>query len=61
MTAMAQTNEQKYLAILEQIKRLIIPSLSQQGVEGKRIAQVMGVDAAAISRVLSPSPKKGKK
>jgi predicted transcriptional regulator len=49
---MAQTSEQKQLGVLEQIKRLIILSLSQQGVEGKRIAQVLGVDGATVSRIL---------
>lgn len=55
---MTQTSEQKQLEVLEQIKRLIILSLSQQGVEGKRIAQVLGVDGATVSRILSPTKER---
>lgn len=56
---MAKNNEQKQAEVLEQIRRLLILGLNNQGVEGKRIADVLGVDPAIISRVLSP--KKGKK
>ncbi len=56
---MAKNNEQKQADVLDQIKRLLILGLSTQGVEGKRIADVLGVDPAIVSRVLSP--KKGKK
>jgi len=58
MIVMAETNERKQGETLEHIKRLMILSLSQQGVEGKRIAQVLGVDAATISRILSPKKEK---
>jgi hypothetical protein len=54
---MAKLNEQQQL--LEQIRRLLILGLSQQGVEGKRMAEVIGVDPASLSRVLSA--KKAKK
>jgi len=56
---MAKTNEQQQIELLEQIKRLLILGLNQQGVQGKRIADVLGVDPAIVSRILSP--KKGKK
>jgi hypothetical protein len=54
---MPKTDEQKSLELLEQIKRLLILSLSHQGVEGKRIANVLDVDAAIISRILSNKKK----
>jgi len=43
---------------LEQIRRLLILALSTQGVQGKRIAEVIGVDPAVVSRILSPKRKK---
>jgi predicted transcriptional regulator len=45
---------------LEHIRRLLILGLSNQGLKGNRIAEVMGVDPAIVSRILSP-PKKKKK
>jgi predicted transcriptional regulator len=51
--------EEKIAALLEDIKRLMILSLTERGVQGKRIAGVLNVDAAVVSRILSP--KKGKK
>jgi predicted transcriptional regulator len=55
----AKTSELGQAELLEQIKKLLMLSLSQQGVQGKRIAEVLSVDPAVISRILSP--KKGKK
>lgn len=37
---------------LEQIKRLLVLALLQQGVQGKDIASVIGVDPATISRMV---------
>lgn len=51
--------DEKIAALLEDIKRLMILSLTERGVQGKRIAGVLNVDAAIVSRILSP--KKGKK
>lgn len=56
---MVKTVEQQQIELLEQIKRLLMLSLSQHGVEGKRIAEVIGVDPAVVSRILSS--KKAKK
>lgn len=55
---MAKVDDDKSLELLEQIKRLMILNLSHTGVEGKRIAGVLGVDPAIVSRILSP--KNGK-
>lgn len=38
---------------LEEIKRLIILGLINQGVKGKNIAAVLEVDPAIISRIIS--------
>ncbi len=56
---MAKMNEQGQVELLEQIKRLLVLGLNHQGVQGRRIADVLGVDPAIVSRILSP--KKGKK
>ena len=37
---------------LEQIKRLLILALVHQGLQGKDIASVLGVDPAVISRLV---------
>lgn len=37
----------------EEIKRLLILGLVNQGVKGKDIATVLGVDPAIVSRILS--------
>ena len=42
---------------VEEIKRLIILGLVNQGVKGKEIAAVLDVDPAIISRLLSPKKK----
>lgn len=46
---------------LEQIKRLLILGLVQQGVQGKDIANVLQVDPAVISRIISVRRSKGEK
>ena len=56
---MAKTNERQQVELLEQIKRLLVLGLNQQGVQGKRIADVLGIDPAIVSRILSA--KRGKK
>ena len=58
---MPKTNEQTQNENLEAIKRLLILQLSGQGLEGKRIAAVLDVDPAVISRILSPKKTKKKK
>jgi predicted transcriptional regulator len=55
---MAKINEALQIELLEQIKRLLILTLSEQGVKGKRIAEVVGVDPAIISRILSSKKSK---
>lgn len=47
----------KKLEPLEEIKRLIILGLANQGVKGKDIAAMLEVDPAIISRMLSPKKK----
>jgi hypothetical protein len=56
---MPKTNEEQQVELLEQIRRLLILNLSHLGVQGKRIAEVIGVDGAIVSRILSP--KKSRK
>jgi predicted transcriptional regulator len=43
---------------IEEIRRLIILGLVNQGVKGKDIAAILEVDPAIISRLLSPSKSK---
>ena len=50
-------NDKKTDQLLEDIKRLILIGLIEQGIQGKRIANVLGVDPAIISRILSPKKK----
>lgn len=45
---------------LEQIKRLLVLGLIAQGVQGKDIANVLGVDPATITRMV-PSRRVNKK
>ncbi len=52
--------EEKIGSLLEDIKKLIILSLDERGVKGKRIAAVLGVDAAVVSRILSTKKAKGR-
>jgi predicted transcriptional regulator len=51
--------DKKIAGLLEDIKRLMILDLIDRGVKGKRIADVLKVDAAIVSRIVSP--KKNKK
>ena len=51
--------DEKIARLLDDIKRLMILHLIDRGVQGKRIADVLGVDAAIVSRIVSP--KKAKK
>jgi predicted transcriptional regulator len=55
---MRKANPQPEIETLEEIKRLLILILSEQGVQGKRIAAVLGVDPAIVSRILSPKKPK---
>ena len=43
---------------MEEIRRLIILGLVNQGVTGKDIAAILEVDPAIISRLLSPAKSK---
>lgn len=43
---------------LEEIKKLLILGLITQGVKGKDIATVLGVDPAIISRIISKKSSK---
>ena len=54
---MAKSAEHTQLELLEQIRRLLILGLSEQGLQGKRIAEVLGVDPAVVSRILSPKKR----
>ncbi|MGH7146535.1 MAG: hypothetical protein ACREIJ_01350 [Nitrospiraceae bacterium] len=53
---MSKSLEQQ-VDLLEQIKRLLILGLDHQNVKGKRIAEVMGVDPASVSRILASKNK----
>jgi predicted transcriptional regulator len=55
---MPSTKKSETETLLEQIKNLIVLALTEQGVKGKRIAEVLGVDPAIVSRILSPKKKK---
>lgn len=55
---MAKDIQTQQLEILDQIRRLLMLALTQQGVQGKQMAEVMGVDPATVSRLLAPSRKK---
>lgn len=50
--------QRKQIELLEQIKRLLILGLTQQDIQGKRIAEVIGVDPAIVSRIISPKQSK---
>lgn len=50
--------DKEIIGLLEAIRRLMILDLIERGVQGKRIAEVLNVDAATISRVVSPKLKK---
>lgn len=44
--------DQKINQLLEDIKKLLILDLVRQGVQGKEIASILGVDPAIISRMV---------
>lgn len=44
--------EKQKMDTLEQIKRLLILALIHQGVQGKDVAAVLGIDPAVISRMV---------
>lgn len=50
--------DDKVTELLQDIKRLLILALTEQDVPGKRIAAALGVDAATISRIVSPKKSK---
>lgn len=54
---MGRKNKSEKLEPLEEIKRLIILGLLNQGVKGKDIATVLEVDPAIISRLISGKSK----
>ncbi len=45
------------IKLLEDIKRLIILGLTKQNIPGKRIADVLNIDPAIVSRILSGKKK----
>lgn len=51
-------NNKKTNQLLEDIKRLLMLAVTEQGVQGKRIAEILDVDPAIVSRTLSPRKKK---
>jgi predicted transcriptional regulator len=57
---MPKTREDPQIDNMEVIKRLLMLGLSHQGVEGKRIASVLDVDPAVVSRILSPKKSRKK-
>jgi predicted transcriptional regulator len=50
----------KIVELLNDIKKLFVLSLADKGVPGKRIAEVLDVDPAIISRILSSKRSKKK-
>lgn len=48
--------DDKFIKILEEIKKLLILDLITKGIQGKDIAQVLGVDKSTIARIV-PSRK----
>lgn len=57
---MNKIREEK-MEVMEQIKRLLVLGLIQQGVQGKDIAAVLKVDPATISRMVPSRKVKVKK
>jgi predicted transcriptional regulator len=45
--------DKKIIELLEDIKKLMILNLIERDVQGKRIAEVLGVDPAIVSRLIS--------
>ena len=54
---MARKKKSEKLDPMEEIKRLLILGLIQQGMKGKDIASVLEVDPAIISRMVSVKKK----
>ena len=56
-------DQEKTNQLLEDIKKLLILALAEQDVQGKRIADVLDIDPAVVSRMLASraKQKKGKK
>ncbi len=52
--------DQKTNQLLEDIKKLLVLALTKQNVQGKRIADVLDVDPAIVSRILAPREKQKK-
>jgi hypothetical protein len=52
--------DQKTIQLLDDIKKLLILALTKQDVQGKRIADVLNVDPAIISRILASKNKQKK-
>lgn len=50
----------KTAELLNDIKKLLILNLAEKGVAGKRIAEVLDVDPAVISRILAAKRSKKK-
>lgn len=44
--------DKRVTQLLEEIKKLLVLSLVERDVQGKRIAAVLGVDPAVISRLV---------
>jgi predicted transcriptional regulator len=55
-----ENSTDKVVELLSDIKKLLILSLADKGVAGKRIAEVLDVDPAVISRILSSKRSKKK-
>lgn len=51
-------NNKRTNQLLEDIKKLLILALDSQKITGKRISEVLDVDPAIISRLLSSKKKK---
>jgi predicted transcriptional regulator len=54
------TMDEKTVELLEEIKKLLILAIANQGTQGRRIAEVLGVDPAVVSRILSGKRAKKK-
>lgn len=55
---MGRKKDSEKLEPLEEIKRLLVLGLVNQGVQGRDIARVLEVDPAVISRMVNPKSKK---
>lgn len=57
---MGRKNKSEKIEPLEEIKRLLILGLINQGVKGKDIATILEIDPAMISRLLPKNNRKNK-